>query len=61
MECTIREDLKETELVPIWLGTDTQYICPTKPIKYRWIYNTFQVWWENKWYNAYSIDFDFID
>jgi|GEM_PF-2573895 hypothetical protein len=61
-KCVIRKDLEGTALIPIWqLGKETKYINPTEPIEYRWIANNFMVMWENEWYSAYSIDFDFLD
>lgn len=59
--CIIRKDLKEYGLkVPAWKDKQTIYIQPKYPIEYRWIANNFQVKL-GEWWNAYSIDFDFID
>ena len=61
-KCVIRKDLEDELLIPVWHGKKlTKFINPTEPIEYRWIANNFMVMWENEWYSAYSIDFDFLD
>ena len=59
MLCTIRKDLSD-ERVPVTKDKTTIYIHPKYPIEYRWIANNFQVKL-GEWWNANSIDFDFID
>lgn len=58
LTCTIRKDLIDADLsVPIG---DT-YLHTSEPIPYRWLSDEdgFQVLHNNKWHDAYSIDFDF--
>lgn len=56
--CTVREDLIEQELaVPI----GDEFYCDTAPLLYRWRNNDadFEVFYNGKWQEAYSIDFEF--
>lgn len=55
---TIRKDLQEKgTYVPIG---NIMY-GSKKPLPYRWLndYETFQVYYNGQWLNAYSIDFEF--
>lgn len=64
--CRVRKDLLKDELgVPIFLGQSDKehHLFTGKKIQYRWLEDTegFQVKHNGRWYNAYSIDFDFED
>lgn len=66
--CIVRRDLqKEGVGVLIWQREDDnsnkyQYVQGKVKREYHWLGDTggFQVKYRNKWYNAYSIDFDFL-
>ncbi len=62
--CVIRKDLNNNEIgIPIWDNKDhTTFIHGTeRGWRYRWIDdNNFQIKYGTKYFNAHSIDFDFI-
>ena len=63
LKCKIREDLyKKNISIPIEKNNKTIYICDKNTYKYKWITdNNFYIKYQNQWYKAYSIDFEFLD
>jgi hypothetical protein len=56
--CVIRKELQENNAsVPI----GCLFFSGANKLKYRWDHDEFQVYYLNRWRDAYSIDFDFID
>lgn len=64
MKCIIRKDLQSQGLAVPLHKTDSEvfYIKGGAKRTYRWLgdIDSFQVKYRNNWYNAYSIDYDFI-
>lgn len=62
--CVIRKDLNNDEIgIPIWDKKDNTIFIhgSNRGWRYRWLDDdNFQIKFGNKYYNAYSIDFDFI-
>jgi len=61
MVAKIRKDLlKDGLAVPISIGDKTKYLRGKNGYNYRWISeDDFQICYRGKWWDAYSIDFDF--
>jgi hypothetical protein len=60
--CRIREDLvKEGLSVPITKKDKKRFASGDAKREYRWIGFNFQIFYGDSWWNAQSIDFDFIN
>jgi hypothetical protein len=61
--CKIRKDLVESETaVPIFYKGKQRFIHGNAKREYRWKdEDTFEIWFRDKYWGAYSIDFEFIN
>lgn len=61
--CRIRKDLVESKTtVPIMYKDKQRFIHGNAEREYRWKdEDTFEIWFRDKYWQAYSMDFDFID
>lgn len=60
--CIIRKDLQGKEAVPISKKGKERFISGKAKREYRWVDDaTFQIFYGDNWWDAYSIDFDFIN
>lgn len=60
--CRIRKDLTEQGIaVPITKKDKKRFANGNAKREYRWIGFNFQIFYGDSWWNAQSIDFDFIN
>ena len=61
--CCIRNDIKNKGYtLPLTRGRRTEYVDGKTKLPYRWLKDTtgFQIYYEGLWWDAISIDWDFL-